>query len=344
MPELLSPRPRSAALDLFKTVLVVGMIAAHVIQLLSSGLPPAAERFSDTVNLITFSGFLFAFGLGIGLSRAERPRPILARLRPVAMLLAACWVSSLAFVVLVDHQIVNARLLTDLLSLRRLFGWSEFLASFAMLYLLIAFLRPAFIAIAMSPPLLALACALCLLGTLLVVPFDFPAIATLIGTRNFASFPLLPYLPWFLVGIAIGRQGGRLRPWQAFAALLLTVGFYAIGIHTGHLPERFPPAALWIVGPAAILAVELEATRWIAQRWPVPGWITLPGRHVLSFLLVSNLTIFTGRNWFYKPLHAGWQVPLVTAALLVAIGAVWLALEARQAKASPKGPAPGSSR
>ena len=45
---------RAADLDLFKTMLVWGMIAAHCIQLLSFRPRPAAAAISDVVNLITF--------------------------------------------------------------------------------------------------------------------------------------------------------------------------------------------------------------------------------------------------------------------------------------------------
>ena len=70
-------RGRSQGLDLFKTVLVLGMVATHVIQLLAFDPPGWALWPSRaTVNLMAFSGFLLAFGIGVGLSR-DRPRPLL---------------------------------------------------------------------------------------------------------------------------------------------------------------------------------------------------------------------------------------------------------------------------
>jgi hypothetical protein len=47
------------------------MITAHCIQLLAFRPKPAAGTISDVVNLITLSGFLLAFGLGIGLSKGQ---------------------------------------------------------------------------------------------------------------------------------------------------------------------------------------------------------------------------------------------------------------------------------
>ena len=63
-----SPTGRAADLDLLKTLLVWGMITAHCIQLLAFRPRPPALVISDVTNLITFSGFMFAFGLGVGLS------------------------------------------------------------------------------------------------------------------------------------------------------------------------------------------------------------------------------------------------------------------------------------
>ena len=65
MPEA-RPAPssgRAADLDLLKTLLVWGMITAHCIQLLALRPKPPALVISDFINLITFSGFMFAFGV-----------------------------------------------------------------------------------------------------------------------------------------------------------------------------------------------------------------------------------------------------------------------------------------
>ena len=64
-------KKRVLYLDLFKTILVYGMVLAHVIQLIGNNIAPlrAANGISIVVNLITFSGFMLAFGIGIGSSK-----------------------------------------------------------------------------------------------------------------------------------------------------------------------------------------------------------------------------------------------------------------------------------
>lgn len=321
--------PRSSRLpelDLFKTMLVAGMVATHVIQLVSRMLPGWTERFAEFINLVTFSGFLLAMGIGLGLSQG-RARPLWQRLRPVLLLLMAAWMSSFAFALLVDRLPLTATLATDILTLRRLFGWSEFLATFFMLYAVVAVARPLLVGIATRPWLLAIASALCFASTWLIMDQGWPLTATLIGTTRFASFPLIPYLPWFLLGIALGRAGGRLTLWHWLGAALASGWLTWTLWQTGQLPGRFPPTILWIAGPALPLLVYLLAARTIATRVAVPDWLTVPGRHVLSFLLVSNLILFTLRHQLGRPIEDIWTWLALSLAMLALIGAGWLLYE-----------------
>jgi surface polysaccharide O-acyltransferase-like enzyme len=324
-----SPRAaRAVWLDLFKTMLVYGMVAAHVIQLLSLAPRPPARDFSDFINLITFSGFLFAFGLGLGLSRKSHGQTGWhARLRPIVLLLLAVYASSLGYVFLVDRLEPTPGLLIDLLSMRRLYGWSEFLASFLVLYAAIALLRPILVKLARNVWTLVAASALCLASSLIVVSFDFPLIATLVGTTSFASFPLLPYLPWFLVGIYIGSHPMPPRLWLWAVALLSTAAFYLYLWSTGEVPQRFPPSALWVVGPALFLLVYLAIAHTVARAIEVPAFLLLPGRHVLSFLLVSNLFIFSMRYFLGKPVRDYTGIVGVTLAIILVLSLCWWTAE-----------------
>ncbi len=67
---------RNVELDMFKLLLVIGMIAAHVFQLLYNGETGRSMiwMFSTYINAITFSGFLFAFGCAIQLAYLRKPK------------------------------------------------------------------------------------------------------------------------------------------------------------------------------------------------------------------------------------------------------------------------------
>ncbi len=311
---------RAADLDLLKTLLVWGMIAAHCIQLLAFRPRGAADIFSTFINLISFSGFMFAFGLGVGLSSGSG-KSIVDRLRPVLLLLLATWVSETAFELLVDRQPLTPALAYNIVTLTRLYGWSEFLASFAVLYLVIAVARPVLTFVGSRWPLLILAIAACFASTWWVTDAFIPGIATIIGTTNFASFPLLAYLPWFLVGIAFGRE--RARPWLidwALGAVGTAAFAWFVWRHGGELPGRFPPTVWWVAGAALPLLIYLAVARGIASA--VPAAILAPGRHVLASLLVSNLAIFTLRWWFGYRLGAWWWTPILALTLIVAV-TIW---------------------
>jgi hypothetical protein len=314
---------RAAYLDLFKTLLIYGMVSTHVVQLLAARPPRWLVGYTDFINLITFSGFMLAFGLGVGLSTREG-RSLVERLTPVLMLLAATYISSLAFVILVDERPLAPALLTDLFSLRVLYGWSEFLASFFTLYLLIALARPLLILLAANVWILAAVVTLCLVATLVTASIDLPLLATLVGTTNYASFPIIPYLPWFLVGIHISRRGGGTNVIEWLLAAWATAAFGWVLVRTGGLPQRFPPSALWIVGAALPLALYLAVSRFTVPRLTIPAFLLAPGRHVLASLVVSNLVIFAIRYIYGKPLR-GWLWPLLAGAALLALVTAWSA-------------------
>jgi len=323
-PDSPPPRPRLPELDLFKTILVVAMVATHVIQLVSRMLPPWTDRFAEFINLVTFSGFLLAMGIGLGVS-GGRARSWWRRLRPVLLLLVAAYTSAFAFALWVDRLPLTSTLVADVLTMRRLFGWSEFLASFFVLYAVVAVARPLLIGAASNMWLLLVACGLCLAASYLIMDQGWPLTATLVGTTNFASFPLLPYLPWFLLGISIGRAGGKLRPWHWIAAVAASGWLVWTLWQTGQLPGRFPPTILWIVGPALPLLVYLLVSRLIAAR--VPNWLTVPGRHVLSYLLVSNLILFLLRNLMGRPVTNVGMWLAMSLGIFVTIGVGWLLWE-----------------
>lgn len=320
----MTTRPsRLPELDLFKSLLVVGMVAIHVLQLLSRSMPGWTRHAEAVINLVTFSGFLLAMGIGLGLSRGGS-RAWRQRLWPVVLLLLATYASSFAFALLVDRLYLNEDLIVDVLTMRRLFGWSEFLASFTVLYALLAVARPLLVWIASHPIPLILAITLCLASTWLTFDAEWPLSATLFGTTLFSSFPLLAYLPWFLVGVATGNAGGRRNPWHlAFACVGSATLLWHLAQHGGNLPERFPPTVAWVVGPALLLVIYLQISRLITARIPLPSVVTVPGRHVLSFLLLSNLALFTVRNLEGRPITELWSWAAVTAVILVAITAGW---------------------
>lgn len=101
---------RNLELDLFKLLLVVGMIAAHVFQLLHNGKSNGSMiwMFSTYINAITFSGFLLAFGCATQLAYLRKTKDKILRgklMRNGIRLLIAFYISGLAYTFFVSHNL-----------------------------------------------------------------------------------------------------------------------------------------------------------------------------------------------------------------------------------------------
>jgi hypothetical protein len=310
---------RSAALDLLKTMLVAGMISAHVVQLISEEPPEGAWLWAEVVNLVTFSGFLLAFGIGVGLSGARR-RSWGERLWPVGLLLGAVWASSFGYLLLVEQEAMTWGLAQTVLTTRVLYGWSEFLMSFLVLYLVIAVARPWLVAVGTNPRWLVVACVLGLASTMVTTERFWPLVGGVIGHEGYPNFPVLAYGPWFLVGVHLGARGRRIEAADLVLGAALT-GAFGIWVwqHGGRWPERFPPSVPWVIGPGLVLAGYVWLAERVAHR--VPEVLLGAGRHVLASLVVSNLAIFGARHLWGFPVRGGWAI---AAAALAAVAGVTL--------------------
>jgi len=315
---------RSAALDLLKTLLVAGMVSAHVVQLISEEPPEAAWRWSEFINLVTFSGFLLSFGLGVGMS-GRRSRTFGERAVPVVKLLLAVWASSFGYLLLVERAPMTWDLAQSVLTTRVLYGWSEFLTAFLVLYLLIAVARPVLVALGTRPKWLLAASVAGLASTMVTTGEPWPLVGGVIGHEAYPNFPLLAYLPWFLVGVHHGAGGRRVEGADLALGAALT-GAFALWVwrHGGQWPERFPPSVLWVVGPGLVLAAYLWAAERVAPRVPRPGLCLAAGRHVLASLVASNLLIFGVRYLWGFPVRGGWAIAATAVALVLAV-TLWAA-------------------
>ncbi len=306
---------RSQGLDLFKTALVWGMVATHVVQLLAPAPPGPALAFAGTVNLLAFSGFLLAFGIGTGASR-DRPRPLAERLRAPLLLLLAVWASSFGFALLVDREPLTRALALDVLTTRRLFGWSEFLTTFLVLSLVIALARGWLLRLAGHPRALLALAAGGLASTLVATERPWPLIGGVLGHWGYANFPLGAYLPWFLAGLRLGREGRRLDGGDLLLGLACSLPLLLAWAQWGEMPDRFPPSAAWVLGAGLPLAALL----WLCQRAPgLPAWLLAPGRHVLLSLVASNLVIFAARRLWGQPLRDGPAILVAALGLLALV-------------------------
>ncbi|MBO7747965.1 hypothetical protein I8J29_27610 [Paenibacillus sp. MWE-103] len=324
------PRKRESAIDLFKGLLVLGMVYGHTLQFFSDQrIYPNGQTVIDFINLITFSGFVFSFGYVSQLAyyrktfREAAPRMLSA----AAKTLGAFYVSGLAYRLFIDGRVLSWANVKPVLLLNDMPGWSEFLWSFTYLMVL---------GLALFVPLKALtarrwtgfaAAALLLLTTYL--PYGsvhVMKLGPLIGTRDFASFPVLQYFPYYLVGMLFARHR-IVRDWRVLAGAALATGaFLWKWLADGALPERFPPSVWWILGAALPLYGYYLLAR-LMERTPAPfAAFDAMGRNVLWCLVMSNLLLFSLKgnqqdNLLLSTLDGLWMAAVLLA---VASFGIWI--------------------
>lgn len=287
---------RNAALDIFKGLLVYGMVLAHVIQLTSFtdlGSDLSLGITSTIVNLVSFSGYLFAFGYANYFAYFRRdfgsvwPRMLMTALKT----LMAFYICGIAFRALLDDQVLIGRLVTAVTTLQVIPGYSEFLIAFAFLSFLALILFVPLQRLTQNPNALLGGGVALLFTTFIPLPANIPNwLSPLIGSSSIPSFPVMQYFFWYALGMWFAVTGQRID-WKVLAIAAVLTVFMMVSSRSG-LPSRFPPSLAWIVGPSLLLAMYFLLAQYLVRwrRW-VKG-LEIAGRNVLFFLVMSNLLIF----------------------------------------------------
>ena len=198
---------RDDAADIMKGILVLQMVLCHCIQFFGRDTKPVQKQICDYINLTTFSGFMFTFGLSCWYAyfsrsfRQAAPRMI----RTALKCLAAFWISSICYIGLVELDYYDPRVFRQIILLEKYAGWSEFLASFAGVMLVGLLLFGLFQRQNGWLTLLCLAAG----GLLTLIPYgrigDSKA-ALMIGSTGWITFPVLQYLFYFAAGVWFCRR------------------------------------------------------------------------------------------------------------------------------------------
>ena len=318
-PPAQSSRPtRNAAIDRVKGLLTVGMVYAHTLAIL--GLP-GADIFSGVVGLIdlvAFSGFLFCFGYGCYLAyfRPAHPLPMRRIAATAIKPLVAFLLSGLAYRLFIQHQSLDSAVLFRMITLQEIAPFSEFLLAFSLVLALTALARQPISRVLARPKLLTTLIMLCLASTL--IPFIANAIYVnlFIGLGNATVFPIIPYYPIFLLGMAAARYG-IISDRRVLIACIVALGaLFAEAAFGGQL-RRFPPSAFWVSGSLAVA----YGTVLLAHTRPFGGitgrLLANIGRNVLFYLLLSNIMLFALRSLILQPVANAACVPIAVLLLIM---------------------------
>lgn len=292
-------------IDIVKGILTLQMVFAHCIQFYTDlEKNTVALHLSEYINLTTFSGFLFCFGYVSYLAYFRKERREVSRrlLGNAGKMLVSYYVSCFCYVIFVEKLPLRADVVWELLALKRLAGWSEFLFSFALVMAMELILFPLFTEKKKwALPVMAVAAVLfCFLPYREVGSI----VGSLIGGCGGTFFPVIPYGVYLIAGVWIARERIGFRKSIFVVAFMGTVWHIIDYIWiSGTQPSRFPLSFSYLAGAAFflylyyLLAVMLEEkTDLLFVRY-----LTNVGKNSLFYLLVSNLIIFSVKaSVFYK--------------------------------------------
>jgi len=308
---------RDKSIDCFKGILTVLMVYAHCLQFfVNFERSKTFYYISEYINLTTFSGFMFAFGFVAHLAYLSKPYAKAGRsiLKNAGKTLVAFYISSLAFRIFIDKVPYNPRVIYDILLFRHMAGWSEFLASFTaiMLVLLVLFflfrkVNGLFVVLTF-----VFSIAMCL------IPYwDTSCIVGLIiGDKNGPSFPMFQYLVYFVIGIYFAKKRPKFKLLHLSVAALSSMVFVVYLIHGKH-PSRFPPSAPWILGATLFLYGYYLFSLAIAQKKYI-GWLSDIGKNSLYYLLISNIFIFAMKSSGFYLMNSSYASILFVIIMIIA--------------------------
>ena len=292
------PGQRDISLDILKGVLTFFVITTHMVSFFPfmPFIYPVARAINIYVVytcLMTFSCFVLILGymsykayISKELSKAVVGRKLGKNFLKT---MATYYVSAIAFTFFIK-QSLNTETLVDILLFRHVVEYSEFILSFAFIYVAV-FLFDGLLkkmnGIGCTViAILALACTF--------IPYERvtePLLGVITGTTLFSSFPLLQYAGYFVIGIWFAKNGIKYNLWLMLASAAGTVGFVAWRIIFNDYPSRFPPSLLWVWGGALFVYCALLLVRRIPVN-RLTKLLAVMGQDSLYYMLFSNVMLF----------------------------------------------------
>ena len=315
---------RDHSIDIFKGLLVIGMVYAHVMQFFSNTHNyPVTGTLIDFFNIVTFSGFVFSFGYVSQLAYYRKPFNQVYKKMLVTALktLIAFYISGLFFRLFIDGRTLDWELVLPILILSDIPGWSEFLVSFFFIMLIgLIFFKP-LLWVVERKKWFWLICVL-FLGTTFI-PYElitFNQLGLIIGSTKFASFPVVQYFPFYLLGMYFSKRKITFHWHVLWISFLLTFIFFAYLLIEDGLPSRFPPSILWIIASPAFLYMYYLLSRYLNRMHTFINPLRFMGRYVLFYLLMSNIMIFALKHSQPSLALSTVESFLFTTGLLLLIG------------------------
>lgn len=287
---------RSTEIDLTKGILTIGMVFAHIIQFFSINQNILLKSISEFTNLVSFSGFYFSFGYAVWIAYLQKETiPWKGVIKTVLKCYFAFLISGVTFLILACNSPLNLKVIFSVALLRSIPGYSEFLISFAIVTVVSSLCAPFVSWCTKSIKNILLAC-------LLFIPFTFlpkemtydPYIGLFIGGRGFAYFPVIQYMPIFLLGVYFARHKVKYHTTLLLTCILLTLLYILLRVNNISI-SRFSPSVTWLFCSAGLVYI-YYCTSILINRYcgkTIKKYLNAVGQNVLFYLLLSNMIIFS---------------------------------------------------
>ncbi|MFW5720117.1 MAG: acyltransferase family protein [Candidatus Dojkabacteria bacterium] len=299
---------RDLIIDFMRYAAVFMMMFAHASMVLSVGSFPNSV-LRDLGNFICFALFLFCFGAALGFkARKNMDHPLRWRKAGKRVLIVYIAYVIISAVIYLDREPGNPRLLLDFVLLQSFPAYGEFLLAFILFLLLFAVFREVIIRhIACSLTRVAsVGVGIFILGTLLAnIQFEplKQVFSLLWGYENVYSFPVMQYMPVFLLGVYYALHGHVNRKFKSSqfaliicAGVLLVLILLLIG---GMQFTRWPPNALFVTGNIVGVIAFLFVARLVLAlltREKICNYVQIVSLYSIQ-LVALHIVVFFGLHW-----------------------------------------------
>jgi hypothetical protein len=293
---------RDKTIDCFKGILTIQMILAHCLQFYSNLDVEKDWRFlTEYINLTTFSGFVFAFGyVSYKVYVQGKFSDALKKIyKNIVRLTLAFYISSFAYVIFIERMPFRMDKILEIILLKRLAGWSEFLISFAGVMLVTILLWK--LLKSQNIKYLFIIGVASILVCLLPHSEVIPIVGIFIGGHGSAYYPVIPYYLYFVIGVYFVRKEVRFN-WYVLAVAIagMVYTLYEAFFLSKGWPSRFPLSLAWLLGGMLFLYAYYLFAGFIGRN-KYFFWLCEIGKFSLPYLLISNIIIFAVKqSSFYK--------------------------------------------
>lgn len=249
---------RELNIDLMKAMLVFGMIFSHVFDFFFVN-----NVFALYFNLISFSGFMFVFGYNSYNAYIKKESSNKKILKNMFKLIVAFYISGFAYEFFINQDYEIEKYI-KILCFLKLPGYTEFLATFAVLNVFILVFRSKLKKISQNNNYIVIGIIISAFFSIIpTVKENIPWANLFIKTQS-VSFPLLPYLNLFFIGIYIAKNKPK------FNIVICIIACFMWNIHLimflKHLETRFPISLTYIIGSYLYLYLYYYISNYICMK------------------------------------------------------------------------------